>query len=213
MRLRASSVALAALLLAPGSSTAFAQVVDQANYANFQQFGQADGWNGQTFRPSALTSIGAAFNLWDRGLNPFSSTLTIQLWSDVPSNAGATLLASGSSFFSLAAGEQRMVDVFWSAVGVTPGQQYFLAMIAQGGGFDIVTTASFPNSGYAGGSAFDNFNSSVTSPYTNFQDVNSGYDLTFAAYTATPEPANVILMVTGLAGVAVVARRRVKRAA
>ena len=156
MRTRFSFIGLAGLVLAPVLGTVHAQIVDQSNYANQGVFWYASSWAGQTFTPSAGTSAGAGFNL-KASANPVSGLATVELWSDIPSNTGATLLASGSAAYSLGPYQQSMVDVFWSAVTVTPGAQYFIAVNAPGSQYDLYTTWSTPSTYGGGGVWYQNY--------------------------------------------------------
>ena len=138
--LRSSSILLGlsgALLVAPVGSVASAQVIDQSNSGPWVTYGccaltlYANSWLGQTFRPTANTVSGAGFEVWEAftGGSGVSGTFTVQLWDNTPSVSGATMLASGTTPYYI--NGRSYLDVFWSAVSVTPGAQYFLAMQAR----------------------------------------------------------------------------------
>ena len=216
-RFPAKMFAFGALLLAPIVSVASAQTIDQSNtgpgccptalYGNVY-------WKGQTFRPTATTVTGAGLELWDFHIGIVTGTLSVQLWDNVPSTVGAAMLASGTSPYNLVA--NSWTDVFWSPVSVTPGAQYFLAMMAS-------DWSNAPVSGgdmYTGGSVWIG-GSNVTDPYGNWGDyggLGPGWDLRFREYsvtpsespdpTVTPEPGTTILLGSGLVIVVGITRRR-----
>ena len=195
-----------ALLVVPAFSSLQAQVIDQSNTGSgaFGYWGQA--WNSQTFRPSANTVAGGGFNVMNWG-GDFTGTFQIQLWSDISSNFGATMLASGSTTITSYGSTTSFFDVFWAPVAVNSGSQYFLTGFIAGGQ-SLVSTFSDDN--YAGGEAYFNYSTDVMNPPSAFL----GLDLAFEEFSengvTAPEPASVVLLATGLLGIGGIVRRRRK---
>lgn len=106
------------------------------------------------------------------------------------------------------------VDVFWHAVGVTPGGFYALALFSDETAQGYTVGYGGYNDLYSGGQAYVDYGTEAPGRI----DTQGNTDLTFREYsdhsfgvTPTPEPTSASLIAMGLAGIAGLARRR-KRA-
>ena len=188
------------------SKIAAQQVIDQQQLAQQYGFPFFDKWIGQSFQTNANNVSGAGFLLRNIAGNPSlaseSSNITVHLWTLLPTQAGATLLASGSAIATgTYYGSDVWVDAFWSPATVAPATTYWLTV---GSDNPIFQANMRGDDYYPPGFAVLSDGTSETSAY----ELVDSQDLVFRTYTTVPEPSTIAVMAAGLAGLGVVARRR-----
>ena len=228
MQLRSRAIVPLALLVAfLHSANAKAQVVDQQQLVVRPGGLALAAWVGETFKPTASTVAGAGVNILNYARDgAWDATLTAQLWTGIPGGS-SRLLASGTTSVSRrptgGVDAEGIEDVFWSAVDVTPGQEYFLAFHTTDGGqhrgvatwgYDYVSPYPQFVGSYRDG-VLASMNAISDDPYAGPWDSSTfpNFDLTFREYstsavTPTPEPASIALVGTGLIGLGGIVRRR-----
>lgn len=139
-------VTLVSFLMLSAPTLAADLVIDQIqpnSSAIIADFTQED--LAQSFQPSVSPISGAGVVVKRGG----PQDVTIQLWSKLPNQMGAQMLAQGTAQGI----NGEWVDVFWSPVVVTPGTTYFLVFLSDPSMFGVAGDTMNP---YPRGNAYAN---------------------------------------------------------
>ena len=216
--MRVPSVALTLFALAAGTTAAQGQMVSFNEFATLtnKAFGASSiGWYFTPTSSFFVTSISTRFN---GAVAAADRDVTVELWSDRQA-VGGSLLRSG--VFSSGSATDQFGGGFFDALWLEEGVTYFIGFRNVAGlGRNSTEDAGSASSGYLyyslGDPNLGNYATlqNVTMLYNPSFQLDGYVDPAFAAMptTATPEPASMVLMATGMLGLGVVTAVRRRRA-
>jgi hypothetical protein len=186
-----SKITLAILGLT-GAAFAGAQIVDQEDLTNNAfMAGFFQGDLAQSFQQSVNDIDGAAIFLNDSIGDDLQTTITIQLWDNLP-NAGGNELTEGSVTLT---GFNQWATVAWADTAITAGTTYYLVFRSTDLTYGISgdTTNGYPNGQVYAITGFNSF---------------PNYDYTFQTFRAGATPEPITCTVLGLGALMPLLRRR-----
>jgi hypothetical protein len=146
----------------------------------------------QSFQQASGNIVGAGIFL-QPGVGT-SDNITISLWNLLPNQLGAINEASGTALGA----SGNWVDVFWNPVSVTPNTTMYLVFTSDNNTLGISGDINDP---YPRGQVYAN---PGFGPFPNFDYAFR----TYAEAAPVPEPATMLLVGTGLIGLAGYGRKR-----
>jgi hypothetical protein len=146
-----------------GSYTFIPQVAFDQNQTNTCMATFSQGDLAQSFTATTTASCGAGLYFSEAA----TGSLTISLWSNLPT-LGGVQLATGTSMLS----NQTDGNVYWPSVSLTPGTQYFL----------VFTSTDAPITACVAGSTLDPYAGGMTYANTGYM-AYAGFDYTFRVFS------------------------------
>lgn len=156
---------------------------------------ESTGLNGQSFTPAQSNLAGFGLTLKGAAI---TTSLTVEIWDRLWTAPGAVRLVQQTAAATTTGGGFLFNDIFWTPVGVTPGQRYFARLFAANNTF---ITGGFIFNPYAGGTHITNNNPGL-------ETGTGAIDITFRTYyesdfqsSGVPEPSAFLMVASGVAAV------------